>query len=443
MLYQVMLILVMVIVLFEIVWLVNQTGYLFLLFVTSCIQEFTKGLSIIGLDSGQYNLELNNYTYFSNAGLVYYIYLSIFYLLINVFVLIVNLYFKKSCIFYYPYSDKRYNIIYIVGYIGVTYLFLDMIISGIPLLSGGNINRYNFWADYSKLPLAKYVSLMLTIICVALGFKAASQKILNTKNRNWLYLFALILVARMFLGYKASGLVDLIIGFSIGYFYRICAIERRRSIVKLFAYIVAIYIILVVFFAVTQIISGKYDNFYEAIQGIFYRAVSTSGHMEWSVFSDPGIANSWWINDSSELLSIFRGDDDMDPHIGVYGLMDRYAPSETFTLYFDKKIRFASGFIGVSAFYNGRIITVLICVINAIIISAFYYVFKKIALRNMVYTFSMLYYVYNIFSTYLDGSGTLTSFYNINTYLYLLFILIIYFFEKKYLRKNNCYLICE
>lgn len=438
-----MLILVMVIVLLEMGWLVKQTGYLFLLFVTSCLQEFTKGLSIINLDSGQYNLELNNYTYFSNAGLMYYTYLSIFYLLINVFVLIANIYFVKSSMFYYLSRDKRYNIVYMVGYIGVLYLFLDMLISGIPLLSDGSINRYNFWTDYSKLPLAKYVSLMLTIICVALGFKSASQKILNIKNRNWLYLFALILITRMFLGYKASGLVDLLIGFSIGYFYRIYVIEKKRSVIKLFAYIMAIYVILVVLFAVTQITSGKYNNFYEAIQGIFYRAVSTSGHMEWSVFSDPSIANSWWINDSSELLSIFRGDDDMKPYIGVYGLMDRYAPSETFTLYFDKKVRFASGFIGVSAFYNGRIMTVIICAINAMIISTFYYLFKKMALHNMVYTFSMLYYVYNIFSTYLDGSGTLTSFYNINTYLYLLLIILIYFIEKNYLRKHNCSLVCE
>ena len=425
------------IVVFEIYWLMMQTGFYFLLFITTCLQELLKGFSVLYLDTGKYNLELNNYTTSTHTGITYFVYLSFFYLFLNLIITIFNEKIVKTTdvLVAYPIKDIRYTLVYAVGYFGIAYLLMDMLVSGIPLLSGGSIDRYNYWADYSTLPLAKYVSLMLTIMCVAAGMDYATQRIQARKNNRWIYLIALIFLFRILLGYKASGLVDLVIGFAVGYFYRTCTFKtnKKQSIVKLIAFIIVIYVVLILFFAITQIISGKYATFDEAIQAIFDRTLSLSGHMEWSVLSDPSVSHSWWINNPNEITSIFRGADDMDPDLGVYVLMDKYAPFETFNVYFDRKVRFVAGFIGVSVFYNGRILTILLCACNALILAVFYYQFIRLARKNYVLTFSLLYYVYNLFTTYLDGSGTLTSFWNINTYVYLVGIVLIYYIEKSFL----------
>ena len=148
-----------------------QTGFYFLLFITTCLQELLKGFSVLYLDTGKYNLELNNYTTSTHTGITYFVYLSFFYLFLNLIITIFNEKIVKTTdvLVAYPIKDIRYTLVYAVGYFGIAYLLMDMLVSGIPLLSGGSIDRYNYWADYSTLPLAKYVSLMLTIMCVAAG----------------------------------------------------------------------------------------------------------------------------------------------------------------------------------------------------------------------------------------------------------------------------------
>lgn len=394
--------------------------------------EVTKGFSLISLDAGKYVKELDNYTFYGDTALYYFLYIAIFYAFINIFISVVNKKIKKINIIApcSPIRDWRYTVINIVGYLGVLYMIFDMAISGIPLLSHGSIDRYNYWSSYSTLPMAKYVSLMLTIICVALGFQFASQKLENKKSKKWLILLIAIFLIRILLGYKASGIIDLILGFTIGYLYRI-SIFRKVSLKKILGLVVLIYLVIICFYCTSQIIYGKYANVGEALGAIFGRFF-LSGQMEWSVLSDPTVRGSLWVNNYDELLSVFCGGNDMDPNIGVYGLMNEYAPFETYNLYFERSVRFVSGFIAVSLYYNGIVFTIMLCALNALIFSIFYLIFKKCSIYNYILTFTLVFYVYNLFTTYLDGSGTLTSFWNLNTYMYIIFIYVLSLIEKEY-----------
>lgn len=419
MLYILLLILFGGITIFEIVILVKKTGFFCLLMILLCTHAVTKGVSAAYLDTGIYNIELGHITWNVFAGPGYFFYLSIFFFFINVFVSAANKYIKENPPNFENAIDKdiRIPILHFLGIAMVAYLALDMAVSGIPLFSSGAITRFNFWSDYSRLPAAEVVSNFLTPVCVGLGFNQASNKIKAKDNKLEIVIVICVIAERLMLGYKVSGISDVIMGFIVGYFFRRHAAseQQKKAFIKSIKYLSVVMVVLVMTYVGSQIVTGEYSSIPEALDGLVERQFTISGHMEWAVFGDKEASGCLTIRDTRELLSPLQGRDELDPDIGVYGLMQVYAPAATYYNYLEHGVRFGASFITVSLFYNGILITLLGIILNAFIYSMFYLVFRCLAFTNHILTFAILYRVYLIFGSYISTTGTLTSFYRLNT----------------------------
>ncbi len=119
-------------------------------------------------------------------------------------------------------------------------------------------------------------------------------------------------------------------------------------------------------YVLSQLVSGITIG--EALRGLLERQLSLSGHMEWAVLGN-GNSRSLGINDAAELLSVIQGKNDTDAGIGVYGLMDRFASTDTYNHYYEDGVRFGASFIATSLFYNGIQITIILIIVNALLFS--------------------------------------------------------------------------
>ena len=326
------LILELVLVILELALLVRQCGIFVFLFLMPLVSQIGKCVSIVYLDSGTYNTELSNYTWNVFAGPSYLFYFIVFLSFLNIFINSVNrkVLQGNKCIIENS-RDIRVFILNLIGVMFVSYIGLDLIISGIPILSMGSITRFNYWSVFSKLPAASLVSNMITVICAGIGMIYASR---GSDAR----------------GRKIGAFI--IIAFTIGYFYRRFSIEKQsgKYLKKVCLYSVACILVVAASYVLSQLVSGITIG--EALRGLLERQLSLSGHMEWAVLGD-GNSRSLGINDAAELLSVIQGKNDTDAGIGVYGLMDRFASTDTYNHYYEDGVRFGASFIATSLFYNG------------------------------------------------------------------------------------------
>lgn len=431
--YYVMLCIFVIIVVCEIYILMRNTSVYCLIFYFLIVQQISRGLSASYLDQGKYNVELGNYTINAYAGPFYFMYLSFLLLFINVFVHFSNKILNSENKKYVIKNNKdiREVLLNAAGIFLVLYLAVDMIISGIPLLSGGAITRFNYWDSYSKLPMSSVVCSFFTVFCVGYGVNLGSAKSTTGIRNLEIVIMIMMLVERLMLGYRVSGVSDLIIGFAVGYFYRRFAVSKPsrhviRRVVQLLLYVI---LFSVTIYIVNIFINNPDISLHDVYEKIVERQLALSGHMEWAVFNDPS-SRSWGINNNAELMSIFNGSNEMDMRYGIYGMMSNFAPTELFNLYYEDGVRYASSFIASSLYYNGIAVTLIMIIVNAFIYSLFYYLFRSLSISNHILTFAVLFRVYMIFNSYINASGTLTSFYRLNVFLLIVICFLLWYVEN-------------
>lgn len=419
------------VVLAEIYVLIRQCGVFVFLFLMLLISQISKGMSTVYLDSGTYNSELSNYTWNVYAGPIYFFYLAIFLFFTNIFIYCMNkrIVERPTRYRYERTNDARIALLKVAGILFVLYLGLDLVVSGIPLLSNGAITRFNYWSEYSKLPAASLVSNMLTVICAGIGMIFASRGTEAKRGGVEIAIIGLALIERFLLGYRVSGIIDILLAFAVGFFYRKFSLEKqtRYYLKRLFVYIIIGLIIICGSYILSQAVSGL--SLQDAWEKLLERQLSLSGHMEWAVFGDAN-SKSFWVNDYAELLSVFQGKTDTDANIGVYGLMDRFAATDTYNHYFDDGVRFGASFFATSLFYNGIMVTLIILIINSLILSVFYLMFRRLAASDKILSFSILFRIYIIFTSYLNSTGTLVSFYRTNVLLLVVGYVVLWLFEE-------------
>ena len=423
------LILELVLVILELALLVRQCGIFVFLFLMPLVSQIGKCVSIVYLDSGTYNTELSNYTWNVFAGPSYLFYFIVFLSFLNIFINSVNrkVLQGNKCIIENS-RDIRVFILNLIGVMFVSYIGLDLIISGIPILSMGSITRFNYWSDFSKLPAASLVSNMITVICAGIGMIYASRGSDARGRKIGAFIIIVALLERFLLGYRSSGIIDILLAFTIGYFYRRFSIEKQsgKYLKKVCLYSVACILVVAASYVLSQLVSGITIG--EALRGLLERQLSLSGHMEWAVLGY-GNSRSLGINDAAELLSVIQGKNDTDAGIGVYGLMDRFASTDTYNHYYEDGVRFGASFIATSLFYNGIQITIILIIVNALLLAIFYFAFRRLAASYKIFTFSLLFRVYLVFTSYLNSTGTLVSFYRVNVLLLLGGCVLTYYFE--------------
>lgn len=435
MLYVVLFIFLFALVACELYFIVRKQGFFCLLFAMLFIHEILKVCSIAYLDAGNYNLELGFITWNVYGAPWYLLYLVVFFFFFKLFCDSAEKRLVRNPTRFVPSiaKDVRITLLLVVGTLMIGYVALDMVISGIPLFSGGVINRFNYWSSYSKLPGAQVVSNMITVFCVGLGMCQASSYLEERDSKGPLLLIVAILAIRFLLGFRVSGLLDVLVGFAVGYAFRRFSSPSEgsaNSFVKIMGISIGCCLMMALFFVISGVVTGNSATISDAIDDLNERLFSLSGHMEWSVFGDSTVMSSLFPIDLSELASVIQGKNEFDLGIGANGLMYRYCSAAVFNHYSQDGVRVGVGAIASSLFYNGQLLTFVLMLLNAFICSRFYLAFRRLACGNRILTFSLLYRVFLIFYSYLTASGTLVSCYRMNTLLLLLACVVIWLIEN-------------
>ena len=149
-------------------------------FIIFLVYIFWGMYSIIYIDNGTYISEEEVYSYFTGASIR--LILILIPLLITAPMFFYKMYNREST---KEYSEKKLSFInkrtikyiQIFSIVILIYLYINIIISGIPLFDGKKITHFNFYEKYSKLPLASKVqSFFLMFNLVVNGIILADEK---------------------------------------------------------------------------------------------------------------------------------------------------------------------------------------------------------------------------------------------------------------------------
>ena len=249
------------------------------------IEIIWQTISIIWIDCGDYISEQLRNSFFTGASIRFVILIAPFAISLPIFIQrgLNNKKYKKISFT----VGKRHkhiineNSLFYCVIIIVLYMFLNLIISGIPLIST-NISKNNFYSSYSKLPFCSLIhNYLFPFFMLFLGMRIGNK--INKKEK---YVFTLlitgsILLYQLLMGNKFYGLYDYVLHFLLP----ICIINRdiinkRRKTIPwkwIFSTLFATGIILII----------CYINYSHTksnpIEYLFNRLFSLQSHTFWGV----------------------------------------------------------------------------------------------------------------------------------------------------------------
>lgn len=414
---------------------VGRLGRLSVLLLYPAIVMVQYVANCIVLDSGIYVYELGKLTYNTYSAQKYLLFLAIFLCCLILFTP------RKALPPSYALTAldrcslrKEWSWLFYASFILTvilsSYVLLDMAVSGIPLLSNGIITHYNYFKDYSSLPLAGAASNYLTFCAALLGANYSLCETKRQKGRT-VFLLGLALSVRILLGFKATGLIDVAIAYLIGallFGYRVDASKQKRLLkvvlIALFALTAIIFL-----FLNYQVMSGEARSISEAWEMLGERFFEMGAHMWWSETADASVFGQLLPLDLSEMTSVFSFGDEFDPGVGVYGMMQRYGDSYIVDVDMHNQVRFTADFITTAIYYDGLILGLVQIAICAGIVSLFMRLFATVVRERNPLNFVIAYRIFIPFTTYLCATGTLTTFFNLETYFVILILLYIKLIE--------------
>lgn len=406
--------------------LVRKIGRLAILLLYPVIMIVQYILNLVTLDSGVFVYELGITTSNAYSAQAYVLFLVVFLLFLTLFCP------KQSKISISPFTKegrgfivRRYScfflIVIVISLCFIAYVLLDMVVSGIPLLSGGVITHYNFFKDYSRLPLAGSASNLLTFCAALLGaYYALSDK--RRAKFIALVVTALMLACRVMLGFKMTGLIDVAIAFLVGavLFGADASKLKTKNALRIIAILAALSVSFVALYLNYMIISGEAVSLAQAIDLLSERVFGMGAHLWWAALVDQSSGFGLFPRSDVELLSPFMLMNEFDTSLGVYGMMLQYGNPIVVTADVAGGVRYTADFITTAIYYNGYILGTIAIISVAGLVAAFLRLFDKLVCDGRLASFFVAYYLFIPFTTYLCATGTLTTFFNVKTYVVLL-----------------------
>lgn len=407
--------------------LIKRIGRLAILLLYPGIMMAQYVANLITLDSGIYVYELGTTTYNVYSAQVYIIFLIIFIYALVLF----SPKRLRSRIAMQSLSQgervsliKKYQwfilLIFIASISFVGYVLLDMAVSGVPLLSRGTITHYNYFNAYSKLPAADTANNLLTFCAAVLGaFYVLSierwQKILA------LVVTAAMLVCRVLLGFKMTGLIDVVIAFAVGAILFGADTRKLKSTSGLRTALIFIVLAFaaIILYLNYAIYSGEAANIAQALDMLVERVFGMGAHLWWAALADRSNGLSLFPRTAEETLSPFTFMSELDTSIGVYGMMIAYGNPIVVTADIAGGVRYTADFITTTMYYDGYILGIIVILGIAGVTACFIRLFDGLAANAEVASFFVAYYLFVPFTTYLCATGTLTTFFNLKSYAVL------------------------
>lgn len=334
-------------------------------------------------------------------------------------------------------SKIIYKSIPLVSIFLIIYLYIDMIKVGIPLINPGIPSKYNYFNNITHLPFISILFKCFTFYVPCI-FGVIFDSIKNKKTKIIIILSELLMCLYMILiGYKVSGMRNVLLGFLIPILYLKSIRGEVRFEWKLVKKIIKISTIFLVILAINYSVFSDGLTIREKIKS---RTFALTSHIWWvtdAYREKTDISIDEVINNFEQNVGfIIRGESVYSTNIGVAKLMNKFAPSIITEYYLSNNVRMGASFITVSIYEYGYIITIFIIIICALIYSKLLIQFGKgletgDAIEIILYNRLIIY-----FETYLWATGTITEFINTESIIIICF-LIFYKILKKGKLKNE------
>lgn len=406
--------------------LVRKVGRLAILLLYPVIMIVQYIANLVTLDSGVFVYELGITTSNAYSAQVYILFLVVFLLFLTLFCP------KHSEVSINPFTKERresivrrysyyFLIVIVISLCFIAYVLLDMVVSGIPLLSGGVITHYNFFKDYSRLPFAGSASNLLTFCAALLGVYYALSDKRHTRITA-LVVTTLIFACRVMLGFKMTGLIDVAIAFLVGVVLFGTGVSKLKTkgALRIIAILAVLSVAFVGLYLNYMIISGEAASLTQALDLLSERVFGMGAHLWWAALADQSRGFGLFPRSDVELLSPFMLMDELDTSLGVYGMMLQYGNPIVVTADVAGGVRYTADFITTAIYYNGYIMGTVVIISVAGLVAAFLRLFDKLVCDGRVVSFFVAYYLFIPFTTYFCATGTLTTFFNVKTYVVLL-----------------------
>lgn len=387
-------------------------------------------LSIYFIEKGLYISELGINSYQSNGT----IRLSIYFI---TFIIVFFSTFKlddtaqirqpRGLINTYVY---KYSLIF--TYVLLAYLFLDLAISGCPLFNSSLPSKFNYYLKISRLPLtSKFMTLITYYIPIILGSLYDIKKD-EKKYKIKCNLTIIIMCIYMFcVGYKISGIRQIIIGYLIPIVYRNIIQKKVTINIKFVKRIVTI----IIFFLLALFINYSiFSNGMNAIDKMKTRIFALTSHLWWAADitrNSHSLSIDEMINNGSEIFISIVNRSKIE-NVGVSKLMKLYGEKNITNYYFENNVKMGATFITTTLYDFGYIITFFVVIFFAIVYSLIIKSFSKSILNSNVLEIMILYKILVYLETFMWGTGTISDFINLEN-----LILIVIFITYKMLVKKR------
>lgn len=414
------------------IWNKNPT----ILFIGSLffIEMIWQIVSIVWIDGGAYISEQLRYSYYTGASFRFCVLILPFAILYPYF-LDKELSRRKYANIEHKINKRKYfreSDLYIIIFLIVVYILIDIIISGkIPLLKGGNYS--SFYASYSKLPLSSVIhNYFFPFICLLLGVLTGENKF-NKKRKNFIILFIIIIFIQILLNNKFYGLYDYTLHYLTGYFALVIFSKKNKKLPIKYIVVVLAIVGLLLYLCYT-----KYSKtMINPMQFLLDRIFALQNHTFW------GIDRLWitknlsvdWNGFGKELISGFSelGLSRLNSNYGIARVMylvttNKYASDMISTGYL-----FAGSYITVMLSYIGYIPAFLMSIIFAFVVAKISInLYKCIKTKNYI----MLYFVFFVFRRFYEyfRVGNIGMILNWK-FLFIYMILLLYSFNVRVKRR--------
>lgn len=277
-------------------------------------------------------------------------------------------------------NNQIIHILQVVSILIFLYLNFDVIISGTPLFNDG-ITRFNFYSNYSKMPLTdKLNGFAINFLILINGIVFWNKNFPKSEKVMAIIVFLLAVTEKILLDNKFFPFMILIYYFTIP---KLIDIPKSNKVAKIFS-IKNIFKISVLVSIFVYISYYKYSQNYENPSDILLgRIFALQAHSFWGmdkyvIAKINGIDLNQFL---FELISGFKNLNAFDTRIGLAKVMTIISPSNIVYDYLNANSRFSGGYFTVSIGYLGYWMTFLYSIFMALLFiyfsKSFYVSIKK------------------------------------------------------------------
>ena len=384
-------------------WIWNKCSLAFPFTIIFLIEIAWGILSIIWIDSGIYITEQLRDSYTTGAA-IRYILLMLPFALVFPYTLQKKILRKqyKTVKFEIP-GVSLDSIIWNLCLISVGYIFLDLMISGIPLLSS-SVNKIDYYTKFSKLPLASTLHNFIMPFAMLLSGIRFSRSMRKSKEYyKSLAVAGSIMVIQILMDNKFYGLYDYAIWFSIPVIgtYIKKKIDEKRVAKIPFKYIFITLVILGILLGICYKQYARLNT--DPFAALLNRIFSLQSHTFWGIdlLAQKGKLSFDFDWICKEVLAGISGTSLTNGDFGIGRVMYLVTKSTYAYDMLRSGVQFAGSFLTVSLSYAGYIVTFaysfIIGYITASICAVFYTYLKGKDLVMLFFCFLLYRRMYEYF----------------------------------------------